>query len=73
MEMYLCGALGKKPQPVVSVCGATIPSPLPFYAVAVHRRTTLHSGFLSTVAHLSAVAFGPLSVPKTHHAGNITG
>jgi hypothetical protein len=63
------------PAPGASGCGATSPGPLAFEAVAVRRRTVVHSGFLPTVGPPPAVAFGSYVpyAPQGDHGGSRPG
>ena len=46
------------PESGASSCGANLPGDWALYAVSVRRLIALHSGFLRTVPHGSALAFG---------------
>ena len=55
---YTTAAFTISPEPWASLCGANLPGNLALYAVSVRRLIALHSGFLQTVSHDSALAFG---------------
>jgi len=46
------------PAPWVLTCGAALPRDSALYDVSVRQLTSLHSGFLQTLPHGNALAFG---------------
>ena len=55
---YTTAAFTISPEPWASLCCANSPGNLALYAVSVRRLIALHSGFLQTEPHDSALAFG---------------
>jgi len=55
---YTTAAFTISPEPWASLCCANLPGDLALYAVSVRRLIALHSGFLQTLPHGNALAFG---------------
>jgi hypothetical protein len=55
---YTTAAFTLSPEPGALVCRATLPGDWALYAISVRRLIALRSGFLQTVPHGSALAFG---------------
>ena len=55
---YATAAFTLSPESRALSCCADLPGDWALYAVSVRRLTALHSGFLRTVPHGSALAFG---------------
>jgi hypothetical protein len=55
---YTTAAFTLSPEPGASSCCADLPGDWALYAISVRRLIALHSGFLRTVPHGSALAFG---------------
>ena len=55
---YTTAAFTLSPEPWASLCRANLPGDWALYAVPVRRLIALRSGFLQTVPHGSALAFG---------------
>ncbi|MEA3470234.1 MAG: hypothetical protein U9R24_00785, partial [Thermodesulfobacteriota bacterium] len=55
---YATAAFTISPEPWASLCCANLPGNLALYAVSVRRLIALHSGFLQTLPHGNALAFG---------------
>jgi len=55
---YTTAAFTLSPEPGASSCVANLPGDWALYAISVRRLIALHSGFLRTVPHGSALAFG---------------
>jgi len=55
---YTAAAFTISPKPRALSCCADLPGDLALYAISVRRLIDLHSGFLRTVPHGSALAFG---------------
>jgi len=55
---YTTAAFTLSPESWASLCGANLPGDWALYAVSVRRLIALHSGFLRTVPHGSALAVG---------------
>jgi len=55
---YATAAFTVSPKPRALSCCADLPRDSALYAVSVRRLTVLHSGFLQTVPHGPALAFG---------------
>jgi hypothetical protein len=55
---YTTAAFTLSPKPRALSCCADLPGDWALYAISVRRLIVLHSGFLQTVPHGSALAFG---------------
>ena len=55
---YTTAAFTLSPEPGASSCVANLPGDWALYAISVRRLIALRSGFLRTVPHGSALAFG---------------
>ena len=55
---YATAAFTVSPEPWASLCGTNLPGNSALYAVSVRRLIALHSGFLQTLPHGNALAFG---------------
>jgi hypothetical protein len=55
---YTTAAFTISPEPRASLYCADLPGDLALYAISVRQLIALHSGFLQTVSHDSALAFG---------------
>ena len=55
---YTTAAFTISPEPWASLCCANLPGDLALYAISVRRLIALHSGFLQTLPHGNALAFG---------------
>jgi len=55
---YTTVAFTISPEPWASLCCANLPGDLALYAISVRRLIALHSGFLQTLPHGNALAFG---------------
>ena len=55
---YATAAFTVSPKPRVLSCGADLPGDSALYAISVRRLIALHSSFLRTVPHKTALAIG---------------
>jgi len=56
--LHTTAAFTISPEPWALLCCANLPGDLALYAVPVRRLMDLHSGFLQTLPHGNALAFG---------------